>query len=132
MERWEKAAVLAVVAGIFLLIAGVSGATAWSRVRDIVVDLTGGNPVLELVFLILVAIASLGGLLVILGGALFWRGETDWGRALVFIGTGVGLISLLIFVALHGLKGTLLAIRLHWVGFIGVILAIVSGVVAEG
>jgi hypothetical protein len=122
----EKAAVVAWAGGVLMVIAGVSGASTWKTLRSVVERLIGQGFAVEAVFFVLIALASLGGLLIIIGGVLLWQGKLDGGRLLIFLGTGLGLIGLVLFVVLHVLRGAIPAVGFHWVGFVGVVLSIAS------
>jgi hypothetical protein len=100
MTRNEKAAIIGVVGGLLMLIAGASGAATWEEIGRLVKELIG-NDSLNLVFQILVILGGLGGLVVILGGVLLRKRDTvKGGKALITIGAGFGLIGLIIFIVL--------------------------------
>ncbi|MEW6593199.1 MAG: hypothetical protein AB1305_06000 [Candidatus Hadarchaeota archaeon] len=73
--RNSLAMVLAIVAGILILAAGLTGATTWESIRNFVTTLLGNHWALLLLFQVLVFLASLGGIAVILGGLLFGLGR---------------------------------------------------------
>ena len=134
MTNNQKAAVIAIVGGIMMLIAGVTGAAAWERIGEIVQDAME-NDSLNIVFQILAILGGLGGLLVILGGLLFLKegGSAKVGKLLITIGAGFGLIGLIIFIILAIMgddPGTTLLGALS-IGFIGLILSIVARMKVE-
>lgn len=134
MNTNEKAGMYAIVGGILMLIAGVTGAATWNTIGDFLVDFTGQEPLRE-VFKVLALIGSLGGLIVILGGIIIAgrmiankHKRVPVGKLLITIGAGFGLIGLLIFLAVTMLGenwlGNLLAAIS--IGFIGLVLSIVA------
>lgn len=122
----EKAAIIAIIAGILLIVAGVSGATRWDRLEDFVKELFGGNILIKLIFYIFVALGSLGGLLVIIGGLLMKSDRVGGGKALILIGTGFGIITLLVVIAMHLRRGEVPFASGIGPGAVGIILSIVA------
>ena len=134
MKTNEKAGMYAIVGGILMLIAGVTGAATWKTIGDFLVDFTGQEPFRE-IFGVLALIGSLGGLIVILGGVIIAGKDiakkekrVPIGKLLITIGAGFGLIGLLIFLAVtmlgdNWLSNLLAAIS---IGFIGLVLSIVA------
>ncbi|WP_455391735.1 hypothetical protein [[Eubacterium] cellulosolvens] len=96
--RNRTAAVLAVIGGLLILIGGGTGMAAFlTEISDIIQDLLGGpNQVVEIIFLILIFIAALGGLSVMLGGLLIYKNHILLGKILIALGAGLGLIGLII------------------------------------
>jgi len=135
MSNNEKAGLIALVGGILMLLAGVTGAAAWVTIGEIVEEMMG-NDSLTIVFQILAILGGLGGLLVILGGLLFWKkgsGSAKVGKLLITIGAGFGLIGLIIFIILALMgddPGTALFGALT-IGFIGLILSIIARMKVE-
>ncbi len=103
----EKAGLVGIIGGILMMIAGVTGAATWASIGDQAIDITGVRA-LGMVFQVLVALGSLGGLLVILGSLFIgWqsikiktKNRVKVGKFMITIGAGFGLIGLLIFLAL--------------------------------
>lgn len=123
---------LAILAGVMLLGAGVTGAATWQTIRNFVLALLGDHWALVLLFQALVVIASLGGIAVIFGGALIGLGRTAVGKLFILLGTGVGLLGLLIAIALPGLQqgSTVLALGAG-TGVVGVLLSIAARTIAK-
>lgn len=94
------AVALAVVGGICLLLAGVTGLATWSAIAQIIRNHITTDLTSALVLGALVAIASLGGLAVIAGGLLIGRGSVGTGKALIALGAGVGLIGFILSLVL--------------------------------
>ncbi len=126
----EEAGIYAIVGGVLMLIAGVTGAATWARIGDLAVEITGQES-LEMVFQVLVLIGSLGGLVVILGGVLI-HGKlvesVSGGKMLITIGAGFGLIGLLIFlvVTMMGESPAITIIAAMGLGFVGLVLSIAA------
>lgn len=133
-ETNKTAGMLAIIGGVFMLIAGVTGAAAWQRLGDMVESFTDIGA-LVIVFQILVVMGSLGGLLVILGGLLLRADKVGGGKALIAIGAGMGLIGLLIFLLVTLLDnsgnpaGSLIGAM--GIGFVGLILTIIARMKAQ-
>ncbi len=131
----EKAGLIAIIGGIFMLLAGVTGAATWAALGDLIVEITGNND-MKLPFQILALIGSLGGLLIILGGVMihgkYIKMRKDKrvkiGKLFITLGAGMGVIGFMIFLALAlfttdpagNIFGAL------GLGFIGLILTIIA------
>jgi cbb3-type cytochrome oxidase subunit 1 len=131
-EANKTAAILAILGGIIMLIAGITGAAAWEKLGDQAVELSGIDA-LAIVFQILVVMGSLGGLLVILGGLLFSWDKVGGGKVLIAIGAGMGLIGLIIFLVITLMSddpgGNIIGALS--IGFVGLILSIVARMKAD-
>ncbi|MBA3045333.1 MAG: hypothetical protein KKH41_08430 [Candidatus Thermoplasmatota archaeon] len=108
----ETCGIIGMVGGIFMIIAGVTGAVTWRRIGELAVDITGVEA-LGPAFQILVALGGLGGILVILGSIFIgWpiirirtKNRLNIGKLMITIGAGFGLLGLLIFLLLTMLGG---------------------------
>ena len=135
MTRNEQAGLIAIIGGILMLVAGVTGAATWAALGDLIVEVTGSAD-LKMPFQVLALIGSLGGLLVILGGLMihgkYIKMKKDkrvkLGKLFITIGAGMGVIGLLIFLALALFSADPAGNILGAVGmgFIGLILTIVA------
>ena len=126
-----QAMVIAIIAGILLLIAGASGFAAWEAIKDFVTTNVIDNSVVQIVFAILIFIASLGGIAVISGGLLLGKNKVGNGKFLITLGAGLGLIGL-IFSIIVAYKEENLAIGSFFsLGTIGIILSIIARVIAK-
>ncbi|MCK5024348.1 MAG: hypothetical protein KAR56_01890 [Thermoplasmata archaeon] len=135
MSNAEQAAYIGLLAGIFMIIAGVTGAATWSSIGQIIVEFTGIDS-LGLAFQILAALGSIGGLLVILGACwiggrkfiLFKKRNKKAGSILISIGTGFGLLGFIIFAVLilisHDPAASFMGAA--GIGFIGLVLSIIA------
>ncbi len=97
----KVAGALAVVGGIMLVLGGFTGSaiSMLDSVKGAVTNWMPDNPNKDNVILLLtimIYIALLGGFAVILGGYLMWKGMDLPGKILVWLGTGVGAISLVL------------------------------------
>lgn len=130
--RNKLAMYLALVGGVLLLGVGLTGAATWETIQNFVGTIIGDHWALSLLFQILIIIASLGGLAVIIGGVLIGRGRTLPGKILIKLGTGVGLIGLLLAIALPGLQQENLRLALGTsAGVFGIILSILATLIAK-
>ena len=118
----------AIVGGICLLLAGITGYAAWSSIRDIIIENVTDDPIVNDVFYYLLIIAGLGGFAVILGGLLIGSDHVGVGKFLITLGAGMGLIGFVIALVMwymndfSGLAvggGTM-------VGLVGIILSIAA------
>jgi len=87
--------VLAIVSGIFLILSGTNGVSFFKRLSEIILRYFDMR-FLKSIFILLTIIASLGGISVIVGGFLIYKKKIRFGRFIIAIGTGAGLISLLL------------------------------------
>ena len=97
----QKAAVIGTVAGILMLLAGFSGAARLDRIMDLLRKVIGSETWLKVTSFVLVSIASLGGVLVILGSVLFSYNRILSGRVLVWLWTGFGVVGFVLFLAVQ-------------------------------
>ena len=107
MSNNEQAGLIAIIGGIFMLLAGITGAATWAALGDLAEQITG-NSSLNIVFQILALVGSLGGLVIILGGLMihgkYIKMKKDkrvkFGKFFMTIGAGMGVIGLIIFLVL--------------------------------
>ena len=122
----------AIVGGVCLLIAGLTGVATWSNIRDIIVENVTDDQIVQDVFYYMIIIAGLGGFAVILGGLLIGADKVGIGRFLITLGAGMGLIGFLITFGLwyaNGMQGAF-TIGGSIVGLIGIVLSIVARQIA--
>lgn len=123
---------LAIVAGVMLLGVGITGTAAWETIRNFVTGFLGEHWALILLFRVLLFIASLGGIAVIIGGVLIGAGRTSVGKLFILLGTGIGLLGLLVGIALPWLQqGTTELALSTGTGTMAIILSIVARMVAK-
>ena len=131
----EKAGLIAIIGGIFMLLAGITGAATWAALGNLIVDITGNND-MKLPFQILALIGSLGGLIIILGGLMihgkYIKMKKDKrvkvGKIFITLGAGMGVIGLIIFLvlALFSADPAGNIFGAVGIGFVGLILTIVA------
>ena len=117
---------IAIVAGILLLIAGVSGLATWEAIKDFVTNNIIDNSIVQIVFAILIFIASLGGISVIAGGLLIGKNKIRTGKFLITLGAGLGLIGLIFSIIVAYIENNLTIGSFFSVGAIGLILSIIA------
>jgi len=126
-----QAMIIAFIAGILLLISGLSGVATWETIKDFVVTHVGDNEILQIVFTILLFIASLGGIAVIIGGLLIGKNRVGTGKFIIALGAGLGLIGLIISIIIAYQQESLTLEGFLSIGMIGLILSIVARFMAK-
>ncbi len=127
----QVAAIIGLAAGLLMLIAGFSGAAGWQRILEFVQEKLGTNEGVSILARILVTIASLGGILVLIGSALIYSDRVRAGRVAIWLGAGFGLIGLALFILIHLERQEIPFASGIGLGAIGVILSIVARVKSE-
>ena len=127
----SKSMDIAIVAGILLLIAGVSGVATWETIKDFVTNHVMYNDIVQIIFVILIFIASLGGIAVIAGGLLIGKDKIRTGKFLIALGAGFGLIGLIFSIAVAYMEKNLTISSFLSIGAIGLILSIVARIIAK-
>jgi len=122
----RNAMIVAIIAGILLLIAGVNGVATWETFGNFVVENISDSEIIQIVFAILIFLASLGGISVIIGGFLIGKEKLGTGRFLTLLGVGMGIIGLIISIFYAYTEGGLDIWSFFSVGFIGIVLSIVA------
>jgi len=122
----SQAMIIAIIAGILLLIAGVSGLATWQTIKEFVTSNITDNAVVQIVFAALIFLASLGGITVITGGILIGKEKIRTGKFLISLGAGLGLIGLIISVIVAYMQSNLTIGSFFSIGAIGLILSIVA------
>jgi hypothetical protein len=126
-----KASVIAILAGIFLLISGMNGLATMQAIKDFVTEHIFDNEIIQLVFVILILIASLGGIAVIAGGILIAKNRLITGRLIIAIGVGLGLIGLIFSIILAIMEGEFTITSFFTIGAVGIMLSIVARMIAK-
>jgi hypothetical protein len=130
-SKQNQAMFIAIIAGILLLISGISGAVTWETIKDFLTSQFPGNQVLEIVFVIIIFIASLGGITVIIGGLLIGKNNVKTGKFLITLGAGMGLIGLLISIIIAFTQNSFTIGSFFSLGTIGLILSIIVRMLAK-
>ncbi|WXG44076.1 MAG: hypothetical protein WED04_08595 [Promethearchaeati archaeon SRVP18_Atabeyarchaeia-1] len=139
-EDRRIAFLLALIGGACLILAGVSGgvwiyAQAFAAIVLVYPELAG---ILGLILPILTAIASLGGIAVIIGGVLILGVRLTTGKFLIMMGAGVGILGIFIGLASGlaqgwGLVQSAQAVFATYqvIGWIGILFAILARFMAR-
>ena len=99
MKLNTQAALMAVVAGILLLIVGYTGVAGVDHFFELPGSWFGPQPALLLLSRVFGGIAALGGVAVLIGAYFLATDRVRTGRILIVLGSGAGLITLLLFLA---------------------------------
>ncbi len=135
--RRVAAFIIAMVAGILLLVTGTQGPIGlYQTIGDLLPNLTQNQQILQLadvIAAIFIAIALAGGLAVIAGGIIILFNHVTVGKFVVAIGTGAGLIwlILLILTLLTSLQLSTIIGRYTPFGWAGLILSFIARIVAK-
>ena len=97
-SRNRMAMGIAVIAGILLFISGITGVSTWETIKDYVSTHIGDNSAIQIIFAVLIFIASLGGIAVIIGGIFIGKNRVGTGKFVIAIGVGLGLIGLIVII----------------------------------
>lgn len=141
MIRNSLASLLAYISGVLLLLSGSTGVATLKRVEELVLSVVSLNifkflvtfsiPFLKILFFVMLLFASLGGIAVIIGGIFFAKRNILVGRLFVWIGSGAGIISLLISIFNIIAHEALLFNALFIFAPLGIILAISARIVSR-
>ncbi len=104
--KYQKAVFLAFLSGIlFLLTSWYASTDLWETVTDWASDeYPDYEDYIKIFLLVILFLASLGGITVILGGILINKERLTLGKFLIAIGAGVGLISVIILFVTLGMS----------------------------
>jgi len=130
--RNKTSMAIAIVAGIFLLIDGVSGFATWDAIKRFVINQLNlaDNEMVQIIFAVLIFIAALGGIAVIAGGLLIGKDKVSSGKFIILLGTGLGIIGFIFSIILGIYEGNFTYNSLLTFGAIGIILSIVARMIA--
>ncbi len=129
--------VLAIVAGVFLIVSGTRGPVGiYETILKTLPMITADPLILSVagtIALIFVTLSSLGGFTVILGGFLVYRNHVRTGKLLMSIGTGFGIFSFILLVITIVLSGDLSIVTSEYspIGWVGIILSFVARTMAK-
>ncbi|KYK26411.1 hypothetical protein AYK20_08920 [Thermoplasmatales archaeon SG8-52-1] len=131
VAKTRSAMVIAFLAGILLLISGISGLATWETIKNFVTQNIIDNTIVQLIFAFLIFIASLGGLSVIAGGLLIGKNKIRTGKFLILLGAGMGLVGLIFTVAVAYAEGSLTLGSFFSIGTIGLVLSIIARLIVK-
>jgi hypothetical protein len=123
--------IIAFIAGILLLISGVSGVATWEAIKSFVIDNISDHSILQFIFAILIFIASLGGISVIIGGILIGKEKIRSGKLFISLGAGLGIIGLIVSIIVAIMENNLTIGSYFSIGFIGLLLSIVARLIIK-
>ena len=130
-SRTTQAMGIAIIAGILLIISGISGLATWETIKDYVTTNIIDNSIVQLVFAILIFIASLGGISVIAGGVLIGKKKIMLGKILITLGAGLGLIGLIFSIIVAFAQDSLTLGSFFSIGTIGLVLSIIARMIVK-
>lgn len=122
----DVAFVLALVAGILILFAGYNGARRLDAILDAIAQFVGPNPAFRILSFVLLALASLGGALVIVAGILIRKDRVRMGRFLITLGTGFSVLGLILFIVTNLEREHIPLVQGFGPGAAGVILSVAA------
>lgn len=99
MKVNTQAALLAVISGALLLVVGYTGVASVDRIFALLESWFGPQPALLTLARVLGAVAALGGVAVLIGAYFLATDRVRTGRILILLGSGAGLLTLLLFLA---------------------------------
>jgi hypothetical protein len=129
--------ILAVIAGVLLLISGIHGPTdAYQLIIDVLPQLVQNQQILQIanaVALILITISLAGGLAVIAGGILIIVNRVGTGKWFIGLGAGIGIpwLIMLALTLISTQQVTTVMAEYSTTGWVGLILAFVAGAIAK-
>lgn len=136
-KRNLLAVVLAFVAGFFLIISGEQGPSGtYSLIIEKLSILINDQVILNIaraIGTILIIISSLGGFAVIIGGLFIYKEKLFFGKTLIALGTGFGIINFL-FLAITLITTQELALviaRYSIFGWLGITFSLIARTTAK-
>lgn len=131
MRRNLQAAIVAVLAGILLLVTGINGVAGVDRLFTLLEEWFGTNEALRILAYVLAAIAALGGVAVLIGAYCLATDRVRIGKLLITLGSGAGIITLLVFLARNVASEQFSYLFAVLPAILGVVLAIVARQMAK-
>ena len=91
------------LSSLFLFISGTNGFATWVNIRRIFFTIIDASPLIEILFVPVLIVASLGAFSVLFGGYLALKEKFRLARIFILVGSGAGLISFVfnLFVSLY-------------------------------
>lgn len=127
----KQAMIIAFIAGILLLFEGISGYATWDTIKEFVINNVADNEIIQIIFAMLIFIASLGGLAVIIGGLLIGKEKIHTGKLLILLGAGMGIIGLIVSIIIAVKQESISLASFLSVGIIGIVLSIIARKLAK-
>jgi hypothetical protein len=85
---------LALVSSFFLFLSGTTGVITWIKIEEIIISYIDLS-FINIIFILVLIIASFGGISVLIGGILLLRKKIFLGNLFISLGAGAGLIGFL-------------------------------------
>ncbi len=126
MKRNTQAAIIAVIAGILLLVVGINGVAGVDRLFALLEEWFGTNEALRILAYVLGAIAALGGVAVLIGAYFVATEHVRTGKLLITLGSGAGILTLILFLARNAASEQFSYIFAVLPAILGVVFAIVA------
>ena len=127
----ELAKKLAIISGLLLLLSGGTGVASINLIAAILFSFIPEYTVLMWFFTILLIIASFGGITVMVGGFLIGKHKVTLGRLLIQLGSGMGVIGLIITITVAIWHNNLLIGSFFSLGTLGVTLSVIAILIAK-
>ncbi len=121
---------LAIISGYFLLLSGTTGVVPILSIESIILRYLD-MAVIRLIFYLILIVASLGGISVMLGGFLIYKKNVSTGKILITIGSGSGILSVIMNILLAISSQNLTVSWFLSFGTIGIMLAILAKLYAK-
>ncbi len=131
VSKNRKVIGITIIAGILLLIAGINGVATWETIKNFVTTHVVDNYLVQIVFAILIFIASLGGISVIIGGLLIGKEKIVSGKFFIALGAGLGFFGLIFSLIVAYAEENLTVGSFFSIGTIGLILSIIARAMAK-
>jgi hypothetical protein len=126
MKKNRDVMIISFIAGLCLLLSGTSGFATWNTIQQFVTTYLINNLFLQIIFSIIIFIASLGGIAVILGGLLIGKNNVITGKFLIMLGAGMGLIGLIIACMIAIIQSNQILGGFFSIGTFGILLSIIA------
>jgi len=127
----RTAMIIAIVAGFLLIVAGVNGIATWEIIRNFVTTHIMDNSIVQMVFVVLISIASLGGIAVLVGGFLLGKDKIRTGKFLICLGAGFGFVSVIVTAAVAFIEKNFEISGFLSIGTVGLILSVIARMVVK-
>jgi hypothetical protein len=85
---------LAIISSFFLFLSGTTGVNHWMKIEEIITSYIAFQ-FINVIFIVILIVASLGGISVLIGGILLLKKKQLLGNLLITLGAGAGLIGFL-------------------------------------
>jgi hypothetical protein len=135
--RRVAAFIIAIIAGILLLLTGIQGPIGlYQTIKDVLPNLLQNqtiSQIVEKIAAIFIAIALAGGLAVIAGGIIILFNHITIGKLVIAIGTGVGIVWLILLsiTLLTTLQMSIVIGQYSLLGWIGLLLSYIARKIAK-